>query len=214
MTRRTAQNADLANMAQATIKGRAAGAGTGVPVDLTAEQQHDIIATFPTWDDVQVNLSNIKAPASDPPTWRLYNGCEVPAFGGGGTNTLYFSSQLTHKYKQGTDLRFHFHAAYPNTGAGNSRWTFTYSWANINGTFAAATSETIDFASAGVADKHVIHGFTAISGAGMLISSVLLCSLSRIGGHANDTYASDIYALSADFHIEIDTLGSKTSTTK
>jgi len=31
-----------------------------VPVDLTAEQQHDIIATFPTWDDVQVNLSNIK----------------------------------------------------------------------------------------------------------------------------------------------------------
>lgn len=31
-------NAKLANMAQATIKGRASGAGTGVPVDLTATQ--------------------------------------------------------------------------------------------------------------------------------------------------------------------------------
>lgn len=31
-------NADLANMAEATVKGRAAGAGTGVPVDLTAAQ--------------------------------------------------------------------------------------------------------------------------------------------------------------------------------
>lgn len=43
MTRRTAQNADLANMAQATIKGRAAGAGTGVPVDLTAAEVNTII---------------------------------------------------------------------------------------------------------------------------------------------------------------------------
>ena len=36
-------NAKLADMAQATIKGRAAGAGTGVPVDLTAAQQKTIL---------------------------------------------------------------------------------------------------------------------------------------------------------------------------
>jgi hypothetical protein len=36
-------NAKLANMAQATVKGRASGAGTGVPVDLTAAQQKTIL---------------------------------------------------------------------------------------------------------------------------------------------------------------------------
>jgi len=34
-------NAKLANMTQSTIKGRAAGAGTGAPVDLTASQARD-----------------------------------------------------------------------------------------------------------------------------------------------------------------------------
>lgn len=37
-------NTMLANMAQATIKGRAAGAGTGVPVDLSASQVKTILA--------------------------------------------------------------------------------------------------------------------------------------------------------------------------
>jgi len=38
-------NAKLADMAQATIKGRAVGAGTGVPVDLTASQAAAIVGT-------------------------------------------------------------------------------------------------------------------------------------------------------------------------
>jgi hypothetical protein len=42
----TVANADLANMAQSTIKGRAAGAGTGVPVDLTATQATAILDNF------------------------------------------------------------------------------------------------------------------------------------------------------------------------
>lgn len=39
-------NTELANMAQATIKGRAAGAGTGDPVDLTATQATAILNAF------------------------------------------------------------------------------------------------------------------------------------------------------------------------
>lgn len=37
-------NADLVNMAQATVKGRAAGSGTGAPTDLTASQIKTILA--------------------------------------------------------------------------------------------------------------------------------------------------------------------------
>lgn len=42
----TVDNTKLANMAQATIKGRASGAGTGDPIDLTAAQATAILDTF------------------------------------------------------------------------------------------------------------------------------------------------------------------------
>jgi len=44
-------NAKLANMAQATVKGRASGAGTGVPGDLTAAQLRTLlVAVPPQWE--------------------------------------------------------------------------------------------------------------------------------------------------------------------
>lgn len=52
MTRQKKTNSDLANMAQATIKGRAADSGTGQPVDLTSEQLGIILSPvdYITWD--------------------------------------------------------------------------------------------------------------------------------------------------------------------
>ena len=42
------------------------------------------------------------------------------------------------------------------------------------------------------------------------MSSVLLCSLQRKGTDAvNDTYDDDIYVVAMDFHIEMDTVGSR-----
>lgn len=64
-------NALLANMAQATIKGRAAGAGTGDPTDLTAAQVKTILAIAPsdvTGFDTQVRTSRLDqmaAPTAD-----------------------------------------------------------------------------------------------------------------------------------------------------
>jgi hypothetical protein len=57
-------NAKLADMAQSTIKGRAAGAGTGVPVDLTATQATAILNEY-TGDSGSGGLKGlVKAPAS------------------------------------------------------------------------------------------------------------------------------------------------------
>jgi hypothetical protein len=164
--------------------------------------------TATVFEDVVVNLSNIKAPASDPPTWTSYKGCEVPAFGKNATNVLYFTCQIPHKYKNGSDIFFHFHAAYPDANAGNSRWQLTYSWANINGTFGAQTTTPLTFAAPAAADHHSLHNFGTISGSGKTISSVLLCSLARLGADGADNYDNVIYAISADFHIEFDSLGS------
>lgn len=161
------------------------------------------------YDDLRVDLSNLKAPAADPPTWVAYRSCEVPTFSAAATNVVYFRVQLPHTYAQGSDILFHLHAVYPNTNSGNSLWQLTYSWANVNAAFPTITTVTKTFASSGVADKHVIHDFGAITGTGKTVSSILLCSLSRLGADATDTYASAIYGISADFHYPIDTLGSR-----
>lgn len=45
----TVTNAKLTNMAQSTIKGRAAGAGTGDPTDLSASQVRSILLEMQRW---------------------------------------------------------------------------------------------------------------------------------------------------------------------
>ena len=167
--------------------------------------------TATVFEDVQVNLANVKAPAANSPNWTAYRGCEVPAYSFSATNVLYFTLQLPHAWKDGSPIEPHFHAAYPNGNAGNSVWSLTYSWANIDGTFGAETTVTATFAAGGTTDKHVIHSFGALTATGKTGSSILLCSLSRLGGDAADTYASVIYTVSADFHVEKDKLGAPTA---
>lgn len=65
-------NADLADMAEATVKGRAAGAGTGVPVDLTAAQLVTMLgsavgALLPAtadWQTLPLSSSGVSAAAT------------------------------------------------------------------------------------------------------------------------------------------------------
>lgn len=60
-------NARLANMAQATIKGRAAGAGTGDPTDLTANQAQAVLdtATDPYVKDSDPRNTNTRTPTDN-----------------------------------------------------------------------------------------------------------------------------------------------------
>ena len=63
------------------------------------------------------------------------------------------------------------------------------------------------------ADDHVLTDIADLTGTGMKISSILLCSLKRDVGVAND-YGSDAYLLESDFHFEMDTIGSRQEMTK
>lgn len=60
-------NAKLANMAQSTIKGRAEGAGTGDPTDLTPTQVVSIIdGEAPTWGALHTFTANILLQSANP----------------------------------------------------------------------------------------------------------------------------------------------------
>jgi hypothetical protein len=54
-------NAKLADMVQATIKGRAAGAGTGDPTDLTDAQVAAIITATNTFQPLDADLTELAA---------------------------------------------------------------------------------------------------------------------------------------------------------
>lgn len=61
--RRTAQNEDLANMSQSTIKGRAASTGTGIPQDLTAAQVGAILENGHDFDFIDFDITPTAAAA-------------------------------------------------------------------------------------------------------------------------------------------------------
>lgn len=204
--------ADLAATNQFTSVNRFGSLANFLQID--AAGHLSLVGGATVFDDAQVVLSNIKAPASDPPTWATYRGCELPHYGAGGTNALYFTLQFTHRWKEASSIEFHFHVAYLNALTGNSVWRFTYSWADYLGVFPAQTTLDATFAAPGIANQHAIHSFPVISGTGFHISSVLLCSLSRLGSNASDTYPSSIPAISADCHIEMDALGSNSEYVK
>lgn len=170
--------------------------------------------TATVWDDVQVNIGNVRT-GSSTPTWTAYKGSEILAFDKSQDNKIFFTAQLPHEYKEGSDICFHIHLAYPDSGTGDTRWIFTYSWANIGSDFPTESTVTIDIASPEDTDNHHYAEIAPlISGTGKTMSSVLLCSLTREGTHANDDYDDDAYLVALDFHVEKDTVGSRTEITK
>ena len=168
------------------------------------------------WDDVSVPMANAKTPAANAPTWRYLQGGEVPAFSASQVNVIYFSAQLPHSYKEGSNLEFHIHVAYPDALAGNSTWYISYSWANIGDVFPLPAIVTVnDVPSPEIANAHrTVELVANINGAGKKISSILICSIQRLGNTLEDNYPSEIYLISSDFHIVKDTIGSRTESVK
>ena len=174
-----------------------------------------LILEPPAWDTLSVSMTNIPLPAALAPTDMPYVNSHVPAFDPDAINVMYFSAQLPHTYKEGTDIEFHIRVVYPDAGAGDSVWYFTYSWANEGDTFPGATATTIVSPSTGVADElHEIGILAAINGAGKRIGSELLCSIQRSGTLGTDTYANYVYLISCDFRYQVDMLGSRQETIK
>ena len=166
------------------------------------------------WDDQQVVLRTVGFGASAP-SWTAYKSSEVLAFNKAQDNQIFFSAQMSHRYKTGSTVEFHIHSTVPDNNSGVVRWIFTYSWADIGDTFPAASTITSEQTiSANSLDEHLYFDLDDLTGSADGVSSLLLCSLTREGTHVNDTYNNDIYITALDFHIQIDTLGSRQETVK
>ena len=172
------------------------------------------------YDDQQVNLGEVAGSG-----WFGSPGVDIVEYRSGSaiefknsTSNSYkarFNAQLSHRYAEGEDIEFHIHIGNDGTSTGNVVFKLTYQWANMEGTYSSSTSVSKTFAIDGTDGKHQMEEIIAnITGTGKKISSILLCTLERDAGNANDTFSGSVYVIGLDFHLPINTEGSRQIGTK
>ena len=176
------------------------------------------------WDDLLINSGLFKFAGSSDPTWRNWqpggSGATFKALKFDKNDEIFFSCQLPHTYKNGSDLRCHVHWTPCDRGVAESGkyvgWKLDYSWASINGTpFGASATVTMSDTCTGTNEYHEVSAMTApyIDGTGQTISSMLIGRLYRSDTGTDDTWVgtgADAPALlQFDFHHEIDSAGSR-----
>jgi len=161
--------------------------------------------------DLRFASNAVQAVSGKPPADTAYRGGLVKAFPSNQNAAVTFNAQMHHGYDASKDIDFHIHYVLSQSGAGagaeNIKFDFTYSWADINGTFPTETTVSITHdVQNQVADMHylldIADVLVANRGAGMPaggVSSMLICSLERDVSVAND-YAGDVYFIEGDFH--------------
>lgn len=190
-------------------------AGTTNYTKIEADGTIELNGAATVFDDIRTPMTAIRITGpggTTPPDEVLYKGSVVLAFGGAGTDDekAFFTIQIPHWYKEGSDIVPHIHWTPEDNTAGNVRWVLTHSWANIDAAFPGESTDTIVVAADETTDKHQRDNFTTISGAGKTISSMILCSIQREDSDGTDTYNNkDAYLTEIDFHAEKDTMGSR-----
>lgn len=179
----------------------------------------------PRWDDIRVPVTSTRLGGNDP-SFTVYKtngsgsrGVFAYRFNATNEKELFFSLQLPHGYKLGSDIHPHVHWIPAAAGSAGQvvNWGLEYTWKDIGSVYGNTgiihSNTHIPADNILAADKHYLTPFDAISGAdaGAGLSSMLVCRVFRDAGGAlgTDDYASDAILLEIDFHVELDTDGSR-----
>lgn len=168
------------------------------------------------YDDLQVNISNIRVPPANAPTERLYNhgiggGVTFPVLGFDVGNYIYFDVQTTHSTKLNTILENHIHFILPNTTNIGDKWQFQLDViaASVDVAYAVPTGSPFTSEHTIVANDnthHRIMDIADIPAVNSTVSTIYSCVLTRIAASANE-YGSEVYLKFNDCHIQKNTLG-------
>lgn len=196
--------------------------GTTNHIKIEADGTIVMEGTATIFDDLRVTLDkgansallDYLSGSSGPQIWFFRNNAAVEA--------MSFTVQLPHSWKEGTTIYPHLHWIPKNTAGGNVEWNFEYTWANYEAAtpqvFPAITTSTVVASGPFTASTSLITALTTsnagIVATGKKISSILVCRIWRDASRAADTYAADAGLLFLDFHIEMDTFGSRSEFVK
>lgn len=171
------------------------------------------------WDDSMVPEALVRVGATAPVQANFNGGPgQTLQFENNHDDAVMASVQLSHRYKQGTDVYPHVHwAEVATTGSGtNIVWELQYTWANP-GTqvFPGYTTTKMTNSVTGTNWWHSMHAFPAISGSGRTVSAVMVFQLRRLANSATaDDYDQNIAFLGFDLHYQVDAPGSDSATSK
>jgi hypothetical protein len=172
---------------------------------LTTDGHRAEHALIESWDDLTFapdafNPAGSAAPATIdqtdyPGTWL---------FSGSTENLMAAARQIPHAWKQGSTIRPHVHWAKTNTGAGEVRWEWRYTIANVGGDFPAysewfAASPAVTHADSPT--RHALYTFPETTMENKRWSAMILMQIRRLPSHASDNYASAARLLEFDCHL-------------
>jgi hypothetical protein len=171
------------------------------------------------YDDMQVGISNIRVPASNFPTERLFahgigGGVTFPSLGFAVNDYLYFDIQSSHSMKLSTIMDSHIHYCTPTDGSGTpDRFQFQLDViaAPIDGTYAVPSGSPYTAEHTIAADYTTLHKLFEIADIAAInttVSTLYKCKLTRIAA-TQDEYAGEVYVDFIDSHYQKDTVGSR-----
>lgn len=202
-------------------------AGTDVAPNWVQVVNSTGTGTAAVWDDLRVTLSDA-ATGNVTPLWDNFP-IDGPItnpflywFKASGIDEMYFVVQLPHTWVEGTAIMPHIHWVASENGASGPtavRWGLQYCWLNIGETFTAYTTiygTTTVPNEVLVKDRQYLTplGSGGMDGNGKTLSSMLICRLFRDGDNTADTYAGSAGGLEIDFHMQINSMGSRLEYTK
>jgi len=133
------------------------------------------------------------------------------------------ATEVTHGYKEGTDIHPHIHWATNGLEEANKgvKWQLEYTISNYDDTtpfaeaFGATATLVIDTViTASTPDRsHIFSSFPDITGTGVKIGAYILWKLSRVAS-ATAAPVADPFGLAVGFHVQSDTIGSRAELTK
>lgn len=184
----------------------------------------DAVSITPAYDDMRVTPAGFDRAGVKDPSLVSYtptgSSIETYLYEWQVDDIAYFTIQLPHAYKVGEDIKVHVHWTPGLNGNEEDThtvgWKVDYSWANINAAFPVMLTADLSDACDGVDDKHqmtpeaTIDGHTVAKG----ISSMLICNIKRTDTGTDDTWVGTASGslpliLEIDFHVPLDTLGSR-----
>jgi len=188
---------------------------------LTIQQQTDGVGE---WDDVRIVPGAFKFPGASDPTlsdWQpTGSGATFKVYEFNSNNEGFFSVQLPHSYKEGTDLSPHVHWTPRSRGAAESgktvAWKVDYTITNINGAFVASATIDLTDTCDGTNEKHQLSGGADISGSTLTISAMIIGRVYRAAGDtwATNTAGNRPVLLELDFHYQKNSVGSTSESSK
>jgi hypothetical protein len=197
---------------------------TPTDLDITCGANKTIELQNVVYDDIQVSISNIRVPAANAPTERLYNhgvggGVTFPVLGFALNDYMYFDVQTSHSMKLNTVIDSHMHFMTPTDGSGTpDRFQFQLDViaAAIDGSWAVPTGSPFTsehIIAADYTNKHKLLEIANIPASNSTVSTLYSCKLTRIAA-TQDEYGSEVYVKYTDSHYQKNTMGSRQENVK